>query len=291
MDISVIIPTYRSATKAKKVLKHLENQTVQDFETILSIDGNGEQIKLELEKQNLNLQGIKIVCSGKNLGRGGNRNYGVRQSKGELLIFLDDDMEPMPDVISRFGQEHLKNEKLILVGAQMENEKEMKTEVEKFKSHLSRKWLSQITLEPMDRETLFLTGAIFSIRRKNFEALGGFDDSLSDCEDKDLGYRALDQGLEVRFDPGILGYHQDELTFRKYIKRQQEYQTELKKMEKKNKVIPKSLSGSRSKRSLRKIFRGGTFPFLMDRFNLFIVFPKKLRFKIYDMVITAQLED
>jgi GT2 family glycosyltransferase len=54
--------------------------------------------------------------------------------------------------------------------------------------------------------------------------LGGFDESLTDAEDFELGERALEQGYDVYFDRSNIAWHDDYITCRSYIKRRREYE-------------------------------------------------------------------
>ncbi len=58
MKISVIIPTYNGASKIINCLKSLDQQTYQEFETIVVIDGSTDQTLELLGNQTFNLTSL-----------------------------------------------------------------------------------------------------------------------------------------------------------------------------------------------------------------------------------------
>ena len=90
--ISVIIPTYNEEDVILDCLTSLSKQSVRDFEIIVVDDGSTDLTVKSLEevKENLDLK-IKII-HGKHEGAGAARNLGVKNSKGEILVFVDADM-------------------------------------------------------------------------------------------------------------------------------------------------------------------------------------------------------
>jgi glycosyltransferase involved in cell wall biosynthesis len=90
--VSVIIPTYNGKHKVANLLDSLATQTYDNFEIIVSIDGSSDDT---FEYLNTRISAFKnlIVLNEPNGGRAVCRNRGALKAKGELLLFLDDDME------------------------------------------------------------------------------------------------------------------------------------------------------------------------------------------------------
>jgi hypothetical protein len=59
----------------------------------------------------------------------------------------------------------------------------------------------------------------FSIPAQLFEALGGFDATLRCHEDYELGYRAIQAGLRIRFIPDAVAWHHETSDLRKALRR------------------------------------------------------------------------
>lgn len=82
---SIIIPVYNVEKYIIKCLDSVFNQTEKDFEVIVVNDGTKDN-SIELIKH----YNIKIINQ-KNQGLSAARNRGVKEAKGEYLLFLDSD--------------------------------------------------------------------------------------------------------------------------------------------------------------------------------------------------------
>lgn len=87
---SIIICSYNIENYIKRAINSVLNQTFKNYELIVaddcSIDGTLEKVK-EFENDK-----IKILKTETNTGTaGGTRNLGLRESKGEYILFLDGD--------------------------------------------------------------------------------------------------------------------------------------------------------------------------------------------------------
>lgn len=91
MKISVIIPTYNEEENIGHLLQHLKQIQGTNLVEILVVDGGSQdQTVREAKKYD-----VKVLKSPKK-GRASQMNYGVKQSKGEILQFIHADTMP-PD--------------------------------------------------------------------------------------------------------------------------------------------------------------------------------------------------
>lgn len=134
------------------------------------------------------------------------RNYGIRQACGEIILFLDDDVEPSPNLID----EHLVCYSdpavwgvggcTLLPGGRK----------------LSRSGLSQRELVDLDsgrtnrfdldwpRQMTWTPGCNMSFRREKLFAVGGFDEAfygMAIGEEAELCHRVLRAGGKIRYAP------------------------------------------------------------------------------------------
>ena len=119
MDISVIIATYNQKERLRLVLSSLENQSISSdrFEILVvddgSTDGTGEMLK------SLKMQNLKVESFGTNQGRCQARNRGIERVHGSLVVFLDGDALPAPDLLQCYLEAFKENgQKSVLCGFQ-----------------------------------------------------------------------------------------------------------------------------------------------------------------------------
>jgi glycosyltransferase involved in cell wall biosynthesis len=91
--VSIIICTYNRAALLKRTLKSLSCQTLkpEDFEVIVVDDGSRDSTAEVCETLSHGMPNLKYISTGRNRGTGCAANVGVQSSKGDYLIFTDDD--------------------------------------------------------------------------------------------------------------------------------------------------------------------------------------------------------
>jgi len=90
MNISIIIPVYNRKDLLKKCLDSISKQHYKDFEVIL-IDNGSSDGAIEFIKEKYPF--IKIIENKENYGPPYARNQGILVSKGDYILFLDNDTE------------------------------------------------------------------------------------------------------------------------------------------------------------------------------------------------------
>lgn len=99
-EITVVIPTYNRFEMLQRALQSVLAQTFKKFEIIVvndaSTDDTTERVQRSFKRE-IETGIIKYVSNEKNLGRSACRNTGIKLSKTELITFLDDDDEWLPD--------------------------------------------------------------------------------------------------------------------------------------------------------------------------------------------------
>jgi glycosyltransferase involved in cell wall biosynthesis len=221
---SIVIPTYQRRELVLRNVRALDRQRFRDFEAILVDDGSGDGTAAAL--RSLDLTFPLTVIDQPNHGAAEARNVGARAATGELLLFLDDDMEADPALLAEHDRCHREGGDLVVghmpvhpdsppgllswgVGYWGDSRKERLVS-----SH------GEIGLDDL------LTGQI-SIAREDFFRLGGFDttftrEGLFGGEDIDFGYRALKAGLKPVFDPDAVSYQHYAVDAADYLRRARE---------------------------------------------------------------------
>ncbi len=196
IKFSIVIPTLNEENYVGILLSALCNQDYKDFEITVvdakSLDKTREVV--EKYKDRLNL---KFVVSPQK-GTSFQRNYGVKLSKYDHLVFFDADVDPEPRFLSKIANYIKKKPADVLTSWNIPISEKL---VDEFIY-----WVhNQILLEGLKRVVPGAVGTFIYVRRKVFEDIGGFDETISFGEDWDLAKRIFDRGYKYTLlkDPKI----------------------------------------------------------------------------------------
>lgn len=98
---SVVIPLYNKEKSIAQSLKSVLDQTYTNFEIVVVDDGSTDK-SVEVVK-NIGDDRIQLLCQ-PNAGPSKARNTGVKNSKGDWIVFLDADDELLPEALSIFTE-------------------------------------------------------------------------------------------------------------------------------------------------------------------------------------------
>jgi GT2 family glycosyltransferase len=199
---SVIIPTYRRPGLLRKALDSLALQESRHvFEVVVVNDAPDEDLsQLPGEYPSIDL---RVISPESNVGRAMARNMGVRNSSGELIVFLDDDMTVVPGFIEAHVKAH--DGPNLAVAGNIET-------TPKYADHpLARYIERQGAKKRKGADQLparvFRTGN-GSLSRTLFSEVGMFDESFSTYgEDMDLAMRLEKQGARFVFAEDAISYN------------------------------------------------------------------------------------
>lgn len=97
--VSVVIPTLRRPQLVLRALASVFNQTHDDIEAIVVVDGPDEATIAAVRR--VADPRLQVVVNPESLGAAGARNVGVDRAKGQWVAFLDDDDEWLPRKIEK----------------------------------------------------------------------------------------------------------------------------------------------------------------------------------------------
>ena len=103
MDLSVVVPAYREGTRIHDNLQRLLvelDQLNAEYEVLVVSDGNTDTTATEAAR--VPSPRVTVLDYPVNMGKGYALGYGVRHSTGELVTFIDADMELHPKEIRNF---------------------------------------------------------------------------------------------------------------------------------------------------------------------------------------------
>jgi GT2 family glycosyltransferase len=206
--ISVVIPTYQRCASVRRALEALTRQTMPaaEYEVIVPIDGSDD--------------GTREMIAGfrapyrltadwhPNQGRAAARNAGISLAQGQLIIFLDDDMEPVPGFLLAHWEAHPQGSRRAVVGpvpipVDASSPPIVHYRQSGMNAHLDR--LAQPGYKLGFRD--IYTGNL-SLPRELLREVGGFDETfkLYGHEDYELALRLVKAGVELGYCPAATAY-------------------------------------------------------------------------------------
>jgi GT2 family glycosyltransferase len=145
-----------------------------------------------------------VVDRPRHLGPAGARNLGSRQASGDVLVFVDADVEVHADAFARI-RDAFEDQSLAAVFGSYDDDPGARGVVSDFRNLLHH----HVHHDGAGAATTFWAG-LGAIRRDVFLAFDGFDEQRfpkPSVEDIELGMRLHAQGHSIVLDPAIQGKH------------------------------------------------------------------------------------
>jgi GT2 family glycosyltransferase/peptidoglycan/xylan/chitin deacetylase (PgdA/CDA1 family) len=196
------VPTFQRRELVQECVRSLARQRFEgSWEIIVVVDGSTDGTAEALRR--LQLPVPLTVVEQPNRGLSAARNRGAATARGELVLFLDDDMEADPDLLAEHERSHREGADAVMGDMPMhpDSPATLITEaVEQWADERARR-LAEPNAPLAFRDLL---GGQLSVRREVIEELGGFDGDFTaqgafGGEDIDFGYRLLRSGRRVIF--------------------------------------------------------------------------------------------
>jgi len=192
VQISIVVPAYNCADVIGRQLEALrEQEAFADAELIVVDDSSTDRTAEVLQGWRGSLPNLRIIT----LDNGGSpsaaRNAGLREAKGEFVLFCDADDVVQPGWVDAMASALEKHD---VVGGALAFDA------------LNPGWPDWVRTRPPD-DSLALsadhlpfahTGNL-GVRRSTALELGGFDVSMPTSEDQDFSWRAIRAGHELGF--------------------------------------------------------------------------------------------
>lgn len=215
MKISIIVPVYNRIENLKYLIYCLKRQTSQIDELIIADDGSSVDVVNFLKKEVNDLNSTVKYIWQKDLGFRKTRalNNAVKEARGEILIFLDQDVI-LPFNFIEIIKKNMKKEYFLPFKIYWMNENERKNfNKEKFEySDLilrKEEIKKQILMSKIKNIKYYLglkdrgsniVGAAFSLFKDDYIKVNGFDEEYRGWgkEDDDISWRLYKAGLKSR---------------------------------------------------------------------------------------------
>jgi len=194
---TVVIATFNRPAPIARLLRQLDAQTLsaERFEVVVVDDGSAEPVRPGLEATAWRFP-LRVLEQA-NAGAAHARHHGAEIARGDVLVFLDDDMQVGPGFVAAHLARHLPGSRRAVLGRirPPEDPREMALCERWHQHHLDRLAARRLAGETLPGNVLY-TGNL-SLRRADYFAVGGFDLSFRQVEDAELGLRLEKAGLEV----------------------------------------------------------------------------------------------
>lgn len=221
--LSVIVPTFNRVDRLRRVLTALSVQELEvDFEVVVVSDGSTDGTDEYLAGDDVPI--AVVSRRQENSGPAQARNHGIGVARGDIVVFIDDDLVPAPNMLARHLAVHRELGGDVVVTGPMLDPAD-------FELSPWTKWEQQMLRKQYDamRDGLygatarqFFTGNA-SIRRQHLLAVGSFDPQFRRMEDIELAYRLDDLGLRWVFAPDAIGYHYAERSYEAWLRIAHDY--------------------------------------------------------------------
>jgi GT2 family glycosyltransferase len=106
--LSVVIPTHQRRDSLRRALESLARQTLapERYEVVVAVDGSTDGT-LEMLSQLSTPFRLVVLAQAACSGRARACNRGIRGSRGEVVLILDDDMQPSPGLLEAHLRLHV----------------------------------------------------------------------------------------------------------------------------------------------------------------------------------------
>jgi glycosyltransferase involved in cell wall biosynthesis len=214
--VSVVIPTRGDrAELLRRSLDRLLNDSATP-EIIVVLDRGTDGINAGIEQHKRHDERVKVVTAprselGPASGAGAARDLGATLAQGEVILALDDDVEPRPGLVEGHARRHLDADDLVVVGympvSSGERLRGQEAAAARLYSESYERACEAFQRDPT-RVLLGLWGGNLSVRRSQW--LRAADRPRVPAgyhADLDLGLRLREGGLRGTFDPSLRAEH------------------------------------------------------------------------------------
>lgn len=187
--ISVIIPAHNRNDSLKNTLNSL---LVQDYSKnnyeIIVVGYTKNKTKKVIDSFNNPLIKYFEIDS---IYPDKKRNYGIKQAKGEIIAFTDDDCLPQKDWLSKINSAFESDKDLVGVEG---------------KTTQDNRWIFYHASENLTGGKYLACN--YAFKKEALLKVGGFDENYGFFrEDTDLAFKLLSTGKKIKFDENVLVYH------------------------------------------------------------------------------------
>ena len=206
--VSVVIPTYQRRALLEQALRALARQEMAagQYEVVVSVDGSDDGTREMLAA--FEAPYSLVWCWHPNVGRAIACNLGIARARGELIVLLDDDMEPTPVFLQAHAAEHQTGARRAVVGAAPVVTDGTSTAAGEYMAARFNRHLAHLAAPGYRFRLRDFYSGNFSIPRLLLLEVGGFDEAFTiyGHEDVELAWRLSAGGIELGFSAAAIAH-------------------------------------------------------------------------------------
>lgn len=218
--VSIIVPVFNDQALLPTALESISNQTLRDFEVIISDDASTDGSRSIAEEYSRRDPRFRLNANPVNLGMTRNWNAALKEARGRFVVKLDSDDSFRPETLARLAEAMESDSKPTVVYCRTLDCDE---NLVPFSSYRGEQALARARIDPMsehcrpghewyslcfDDSQLWHSNAQMH-RRETLIEMGGWDESWGCASDTDLILRVLELNETVCHIPyaGVLYRH------------------------------------------------------------------------------------
>jgi GT2 family glycosyltransferase len=218
--LTIAISTYERRAAVARQLEVLAGEVGRqadpfDIDVLVIVDGSRDGTEALVDRTPFPSK-LRAVWQ-PNGGLASTRNRALEHSEGEYIWFLDDDVVPAPGTLARHRAAHEQGLDVVMGPCPLDPSTTTVAPLVEYYPWLYDELASTGAVTRFNQ----FSAANTSGRVQVFEEVGGFDATFTTYgkEDFEIGYRLLQQHVEIAFDPEAVAWHHQHRTVREYCAR------------------------------------------------------------------------
>jgi serine acetyltransferase/GT2 family glycosyltransferase len=206
-DVTVIVPTCNRPESLARLLAQLDAQTLAGdrFEVAVVDDGSDSDVVAGLTADH----GYDLhVVRQKRAGSAAARQRGVERASGEVLVFVDDDMEVPPGFLEAHLASHGADDRIVVLGhVRPGTDPRTLPLLERYRLGYTDKLAEDVQAGRQRLTSAHVYTGNMSLRRALLDEAGGFDTELALIHDVELAIRLEQVGARFVVSPDAWSVH------------------------------------------------------------------------------------
>lgn len=211
--MSVVVCTYNGSRTLNECLEHATRLNYPNYEVVVVDDGSTDNSHEIAERYD-----VKLIRT-ENRGLSAARNTGREQSRGEIVVYLDDDAYPDEDWLNYYARAFQNSSHALIGGPNL-----VPLDDPAVAQCVARAPGGPTHVLLTDTLAEHVPGCNMAFRKSALEQIGGFDPVFRTAgDDVDVCWRIQEQGWTIGFAPSAVVWHHRRPSIRRFWAQQRGY--------------------------------------------------------------------